>query len=65
MKVLHHEQLPVRLPLWPSITFFLLLDRCHSPGWVWGAGGLIVVLAWISFVVRTYQERDVKIQELS
>ena len=46
-KVVSYDNLPTRLPIWPTGTAFLLLDRFHAVGWVWGIFGTLFALIWI------------------
>lgn len=45
-RVIDAAHLPMRMPLWPTATLWLLLDRLQMPGWVWGATGLFILTAW-------------------
>ncbi|KKL79048.1 hypothetical protein LCGC14_2018760 [marine sediment metagenome] len=46
-KKIHNKNLPPRIPLFPGITIWLLLDRINAPGWAWGAAGLFFLLLLI------------------
>ena len=45
-----HVPLPF-VPIFPTITLWLLLDRLSAPGWVWGAVGMIVAFLWVTYIV--------------
>lgn len=62
-RVISLANLPMRMPLWHTLTLYLFLDRLSAPGWAWGAGGLFIVLAWLIWI-RT-QFTDVKVDVLA
>lgn len=54
-KVVSIKNLPKRLPLFPALTSWLMLDRFHAPQWLFGAVGaffllisIIVTLSWMN-----------------
>lgn len=60
-KKISYKNLPVRWPLWSSITTWLLLDRLQPPGWVWGAVGCVFALLWIILIIAFFTEEHVDI----
>jgi hypothetical protein len=63
-KVVAYENLPARLPIWISLTAWLLLDRFKPPGWVWGVVGTIFAFLWIVSIVDACREERIKLKEL-
>jgi hypothetical protein len=61
MKVIDSENLPARLPLWSSITVWLLLDRLQAPGWVYGVMGTLFAIIWIAAIVKFFRQTETKI----
>lgn len=59
--VISRKNLPSSVPFNWTCVLFLLLDRFSAPGWVWGAVGLLVVLAWIGCLMAIYEEKHVDI----
>jgi hypothetical protein len=56
-KVISGKNLPARLPIWPTITMYLLLDKAHPPQWALGAIALLWVIFWIIAIIAvTHQE---------
>lgn len=45
-KVLKANNLPTRLPLWSTATWFLLMERFNAPQWLWGALGFFFFIGW-------------------
>ncbi len=60
-KVISWKNLPTRLPVWPSIIIWLLMDRVHPPEWLVGVGYTIMVLIWIMAIVSMVTETKVDI----
>jgi hypothetical protein len=60
-KTIAYKNTPVRLPIWTTATAWLLLDRCHAPGWAWGAAGVIAVIVWVVSIVTMFHEERVDI----
>jgi hypothetical protein len=60
-KVVHASELPVRLPIYPTITLWLLLDRTEAPGWVWGATGVLMLIVWIGAVIQLSTQHQTRI----
>lgn len=48
--VIAFKNLPSRMPLVLTLLAWLVLDRFHAPGWVWGATGFFVVLLWTTWI---------------
>ena len=59
-KVIDTSQLPARLPVVATAVAYLLLDKFHAPGWVWGILGIV----WIGIVVDLFHREEIKLKEL-
>lgn len=44
------NNLPPRLPLFPSLTAYLALVHFDAPEWVWGVVGFIFVFVWLACI---------------
>lgn len=55
--VLPYSHLPEKLPLVPSIVFYMALDMYHAPGWAFGVVGAFMTLAWIGSIVRLVRQQ--------
>lgn len=42
--------LPMKMPLYPTLVWFLLLDRLAAPGWVWGVMGAVLAAVWVGWI---------------
>ena len=62
-KVVSYKCLPSKLPVWQTVTAFLLLDRLNVPQWVWGAVGCFYLLAWIICLFAVINQKQVDIFE--
>lgn len=60
-KVIAGNNLPMRLPLWPSCIIYLLLDRFQPPSWVWGATITLMALVWIICIYAIWNQESVDI----
>lgn len=45
-RVISIKNLQMRMPLWPSLVAWLVLDRLNAPGWVDGVVGCFFAFAW-------------------
>jgi hypothetical protein len=45
-RVISYANLPMSVPLSPTLLMALVLDRVVAPGWVWGAVGVLMALVW-------------------
>lgn len=50
-KVVPYKNMPMNMPLWPSTTMWLMLDRLNAPGWLWGVCGTCLAVAWLCWVI--------------
>lgn len=58
-KVVAMKYLPTRAPSLSTIVMWLFLDRLHAAQWIWGAVGVVYVVAWIAFIYANFwQEID-------
>lgn len=60
-KVVKYKNLPARLPVWPTIVLWLLLDRLRAPGWVWGVCGTITALGWLGSLAQLLYQKETDI----
>ncbi len=56
-RVIRLQSLPTRLPIASTAVLGLLLDRAGVPGWVWGALGVLVAIAWAITIALMLWER--------
>lgn len=49
-KVVSGSNLPARFPITLTIAAWLLMDRLHSPGWVYGVVWTILAVLWIAAI---------------
>lgn len=63
-KVLAFDQLPMRLPFYPTAVLYLLLDHFRTPEWVWGATGLLVIFGWWVAIYDVIRQESTRIREL-
>lgn len=63
-KVISARSLPVRSPLWPTATSYLLLDRLEAPGWVWVVTLTLLAVVWGVWVVEVFSNDAVDLKEL-
>lgn len=54
--VLPSSHLPVRMPLIPSMVFYMALDMYQAPGWLWGAAWSIMALVWCVWAAMAWQQ---------
>lgn len=59
-KVVRYQDLPSHPSrvFWPAATMYLLLDRFGAPGWLFGAVGMLALLAFIGLFVAWWNEED-------
>lgn len=66
-RVIHADNLPARVPVWPSVVILLVLDRLHDVAGATTFGVvstlLVVLLAamWLGFFTVTRYERPLKL----
>jgi hypothetical protein len=64
-KVIKRNQLQATLPTTATISMFLLLDRFHAPGWLWGAMGLLFAIFWVGAIYAMCVQEAVQLKELT
>lgn len=56
-RVISRANLPVRLPVWQTVTMVLVLDRFGAPGWLWGVAVTLVAIQWVlTYVIHRGEE---------
>lgn len=50
-KWIHQNNVPLKLPLTPSIVLWLLLDKLQAAGWMQGVAYTILGILWIGAIV--------------
>jgi len=64
-RVVAYKNLPARLPVWSTITIWLVFDRLKMPGWVWGAAGCLFIILWIVRFIEFWQQVETDIFDFS
>lgn len=62
-KVISDDALPSRIPVTQAVVCWLALDHWHAPQWLYGAMGLVFVLAIIAGIVGIAKQEKVDIFE--
>lgn len=62
MKVVPQSELPTRAPTLLTAVVYLLCDRLHAAPAVWGALGVVLLFAWISFFVTLYKQEQTPVR---
>jgi len=60
-KVVSRKNTTASLPITSTLVAILALDRWSAPGWVWGALGVIFLVAWISSIIKLYNQEEIDI----
>lgn len=58
-KVIKRENLPSTIPLFSTLTTYLILDKFNAPEWMWGVLAFIFLLGWINSIYRIVTDEDV------
>jgi len=61
LQVVSFKNLPARFPIVGTCVAWLMLDRLHAPGWLWGAIGAGVILIWTAVIIACIREVRVEI----
>jgi hypothetical protein len=62
-KVIAGKQLPqISWPVTATGMWYLLLDKWHAPGWVWGVVGTFMAIIWIICGIDIYTRDQVEIK---
>ena len=56
-KIISINNLPKRMPLVGTVAYITALDHYNSPMWLVGAIGLLIVLAWLLWIVHLLEEK--------
>jgi hypothetical protein len=60
-KVLAWSNMPTRLPLIPSMVFYLFLDHFKAPGWIWGAACVLIGFIWLVAIIGLFTQEQVDV----
>lgn len=61
MKVVPYKNLPTTFPFVGTAVIYLLLDKWHVPGWVWGVVGTLVVIRWSIAIAMAFVQKQTDI----
>lgn len=59
--VISRRNLPVRLPVWQTVTCWLLLDRLHADHFWWGSAALLFLIIWGACVWAAFKQKEIDI----
>ena len=62
-KVISFKNEPTKLPVYQTMVCWLLMDRLHSPVWMWGAIGMLFLFIWIASIYSMSKQKQVNIFE--
>ena len=55
--VISRKYLPSGIPIFPTMTLWLLLDRLQPPGWVLGAAWTVWGIIALTLTIHTFAEK--------
>jgi len=58
-KVLKSNNLPSRLPFFPTVITIIALDYWNAPQWLWGMLGVLFLLWWITSIINIATQKEV------
>ena len=58
-KVIARTNMPVRLPIWQTVTMMLVFDRFGAPGWLWGVALTLVAVQFVALYAVHRREMPV------
>lgn len=58
-KVIASRNLPSRLPLWPTLTLWLFLDRIAAPVGVYYAVFIFLAIVWLASIANMSTQQQV------
>lgn len=61
VKVVHHKNLPTKLPINITLIAWLMLDRLDAPQLAWGIVGTVLAFIWIVLVIAMFVEEKVNL----
>jgi hypothetical protein len=59
LKVISKKNLPTRFPLVSSCVAFLMLERFHAAGWIWGVAGTCFAVLWVACFYTAFNETQI------
>ena len=57
-KVISTKNLPRKMPLHLTLTLWLVVKVFNAPEWIWGALGLLLVIAWVGWVHTVVNDKE-------
>jgi hypothetical protein len=60
-KVIASSELPPRLPIYPTLTLWLVLEKTEAAGWIWGATGCVMLFVWIACLIGFFTTKATRI----
>lgn len=63
--VLSRKQMPTSVPVFETLTLFLILERFNAPQYVWGAIGVVWIFIFIACVVSVIKQKYVELFEIT
>lgn len=57
-KVINNKNLPIKFPVLATVVYATALDYWGAPQWVWGAVGLLTVIAWVGAIIVKVKEEE-------
>ena len=52
------KNLALQFPITGTIAWGLLLERLHTPGWVWGVIGTLAAIVWIVSIIAIFWAQE-------
>lgn len=59
LKVLRYDNLPGKLPIFPTLTTLLALEYWNAPEWLYGVLGVIFAFVWGASIWRILTQKAV------
>jgi hypothetical protein len=59
--VISRDNMPVSSPITTGILWYLLLDKTHSPQWVYGAVGVLYLIIVANIIYHWVDDKEINI----
>lgn len=63
VKVVKRSNMPIRFPLWQTVTCLLALEHWNAPEWLYGVMGLFFILIWVAGILTFFKEKEIDLFE--
>ena len=62
-KIISPRNIPLQIPIIPTLFWWLFLDYVNAPGWAFGVMGCLMFIVWVGWFLQFFSAEVINIDQ--